>query len=317
VSFLRGNVLYIRYVDRATGHIYEVNPLTLEKIKITNNTLPKIYEAHFSADGNKVLYRFLKDDSDLVENLSITIVPPRSTSTDGIHTIVATPLRSDITEVVANGNTLSYVLDSTGEVATSNFEATNTRTLYRSAFREWRLSPLGQNLVITTKAGASLSGYSYRLSSAGALTKLLGPANSLMTVGNSAGNRIAYSYNEGPYVRLFARNLTTSGTVEFSPSALAEKCVWSSSTGSILYCASSDLQNKAIDDWYKGIIGFSDNIWRFDVEVGFADLLVSPKDDYKVDIDAVNLQLTPAEDYLTFMNKTDLSLWALKLEPSI
>ncbi len=313
VSFIRDRKLYVRYVDRATGHIYEVSPITLERKKITNNTLPKIYEAHFASDGNKVLYRFLKDDSDLVENLSITVVPPRSTSTDSIHTIVATPLRSDITEVVVNGNTLNYVLDTTGEVATSNFESTNVRTIYKGAFREWRLSPAGSGLVITTKAGASLSGYSYLLGAGGSLTKLLGPLTALTVTSNKAGNRIVYSYNEGPYVRLFARNLSTRSIVEFSPGALAEKCVWSSKEGATLYCASSSLENRAIDDWYKGIIQFSDNIWRFDGEIGFSDMIVSPEDDFDTTIDAINLSLTPDEDYLTFMNKIDMSLWALKL----
>src|SRR3990167_10436168 len=54
----------IRYADRATGHIYDVNPLTLEKTKITNKTLPKIYEAHFRDNGNAVVFRSLVNDSD-------------------------------------------------------------------------------------------------------------------------------------------------------------------------------------------------------------------------------------------------------------
>src|SRR3989344_7184557 len=73
VVFERGKQLVVRYVDRATGHIYDANLATLEKTKVTNNTLPKIYEAYFRIDGNAVLLRYLKDDSDVVENLSLTL----------------------------------------------------------------------------------------------------------------------------------------------------------------------------------------------------------------------------------------------------
>ena len=42
--------------------------------------------------------------------------------------------------------------------------------------------------------------------------------------------------------------------------------------------------------------------------------MVEPKPTLGIDIDAVELKLSPDEDYLIFINKTDLTLWAIKLE---
>jgi hypothetical protein len=77
---------------------------------------------------------------------------------------------------------------------------------------------------------------------------------------------------------------------------------------------SSGLRAGEPDLWYQGISHYSDRIWRFDVDTDYADVAVDPKKDFNIDIDAEKLFLSPSEDYLFFINKNDLSLWALKLD---
>src|SRR3989344_354891 len=111
VTFLQNNQTVVRYVDRATGHIYDValpgqeaNPAPLRKIKITNNTFPKIYEAYFRPDGRAVVLRYLKNNIDAVENLSLTLPPPAvavattsaSASEVSLYTVSSTILRGNI-----------------------------------------------------------------------------------------------------------------------------------------------------------------------------------------------------------------------------
>jgi hypothetical protein len=314
VPILKNKILYVRYTDRATGHIYDFNPTTKEEIKITNNTLPKIYEAHYKSDGSKVLYRFLKDDSDIVENLSLTLIPPKATSTDDIHTFNAVPLRSDLLDLVAGkDNTLFYVTGGNSAVATSNFEGGNPKPLYTSVFKDWELVPSGTGVITTTKPAARVAGYSYILSASGGLTKLLGPLNSLVVTTNKSGNRIAYSYDDGG-MKLVTKNLTNQNTAEIFPATIAEKCVWSEEIPSSIYCGlSSNLTGTQIDDWYKGIIHYTDSIWSFDISTGISEEQVDSKTGSDLKIDVVGPQLSPDEDYLFFINKTDLSLWALKI----
>ena len=315
-----------RYVDRATGHIYDVNLRTLEKTKVTNNTLPKIYEAYFRPDGNAVLLRSLKDDSDTVDNLSLTLTAPKATlastsspqATDGLYSVSSTAIRGDIGALaVGSGNMLFYVLQDTKSIVSSAFSGTGAKTLFTSPFTNWRLAAAGNSLVAYTKASASASGYAYTLNtSSGALTKILGPLNGLVVIPNSSGNRVLYSYTEGNRTRLFAHNLQNKTASEISPATLAEKCVWSVRNVGILFCGTptNSLGTGEPDSWYRGATHFSDRVWLFDTNTDIAQVLVEPKQSFGVDIDVFEPKLSPNEDYLIFINKTNLSLWALRLE---
>lgn len=307
----------VRYVDRATGHIYDADLATLVKTKVTNQTLPKIYEAYFRPDGNAVLLRSLDDNSDMVENLSLALTPPRSTSTDTLYAVSSTALRGEIGAVIAgSGNTLFYTLEDTSSIVSSAFNGTGLKTLYTSPFTDWRLAVAGKNLVLFTKASASASGYAYTLNIANrALTKILGPLKGLTVNPNALGDQVLYSYVENDRTRLFTKNLRNNILSEF-PITLAEKCVWSIKRATIFFCGmpTDDLGTGEPDDWYRGLTHFSDRIWLFDTNTDIAQVLAQPKQNLGIDIDLVEPKLSPNEDYLVFINKNDLSLWALRLE---
>ncbi|OHB09855.1 MAG: hypothetical protein A3G05_00875 [Candidatus Zambryskibacteria bacterium RIFCSPLOWO2_12_FULL_45_14] len=320
------STVVVRYVDRATGHIYESNLTTLAKTKITNQTLPKIYEAYFRSDGNAVLFRSLQNDSDTVENFSLSLTPPKATlastsspqATDGLYTVSATALRGDINAVaVGSGNTLFYALRDTKTLVSSAFNGTGVKTLFTSPFTDWHLVPVGNNLVIYTKASAYVPGYAYTLNTASrTLTKIIGPLNGLTVRPNASGNRILYSYTEGSGTKLFANNLQSKDVSEIFPPTLAEKCVWSVKNVGVVFCGAptSGLGSGEPDNWYRGATHFSDRIWRFDTNTDIAEVLAEPKQNLDIDIDVLDLKLSPNEDYLIFINKNDLTLWGLKLE---
>ncbi|MDB5266773.1 MAG: hypothetical protein JWN89_588 [Parcubacteria group bacterium] len=314
VSFLKGGFTYVRYLDRATGHIYDVNPATLEKIQITNNTLPKIYEAYFKSDASGAVIRSLKEGSDVVETSILTLTPPKATSTAELYTVASSILRGNIGEIgVASDNSLLYATNDTGAIIRSAFNGEKPVTLFSSAFTDWRISPSG---IATTKAGANALGYSYILGSKGGLSKLLGPLSALVVAPSKDGKHIAYSYKDGDTNVLRSLNLTTSAASEIVPGTLAEKCAWSARSSDTLYCGVPVGGIGALepDAWYQGSTHFSDRIWRFNASTGFTDVLVDPKKDFNTEIDIENPALTPDEDYLVFMNKSDLTIWALKLD---
>lgn len=311
----------VRYAERATGHIYDVNLETLEKTRLTNQTMPKIYEAYFRADGNVVLFRSLKDDSDTIENISLAITPPRAAATSSpegsFYTASSTVLRGTIGSVaVGSGNTLFYTLDDVRSIASSAFNGSNQKTLFSSQYTDWALSPYGSNLLIYTKPGATAPGYAYTLGASGGLTKLLGPLLELTAAMSHDGAKLLYSYRDGTGVRLFVSNLKNDTESEIVSPTLAEKCVWSMVNSTIVFCGAPllGISSNEIDNWQMGKTFFQDRIWSFDTETEISKLLADPTRILGFDLDVVGPKLSPREDYFLFMNKNDLSIWALKLD---
>lgn len=312
----------VRYVDRATGHIFDATlpseDNSLEKARVTNNTLPKIYEAHFRSDGSEVLLRSINEVG-AIENLTLTLAPPRTTSTSSpqLYSITATNLRGNIDSPLSGaGNTLFYVARDANTIVSSTFTGTSIRTLLESAFDNWRLERAGNSLLVYTKASASAPGYAYLLNSnGGSLSKVAGPLNGLIAVANSNGSRILYSYSQGGTM-LFVKNQQSEASSEILPATLAEKCVWSNTNSAVFFCGTpiSGLVGNEPDNWYLGRTHFSDYVWRFDTNSEIAQLISNPKADFDIDLDVYEPMLSSSDGYLVFINKTDLTLWAVKLD---
>jgi len=305
---------FVRYVDRATGHILDIDLATLEKTKVANQTIPKVYEAYFRSDGLAVLVRTLKDDTDVVENLSLSLAPPQAG--EDLYTISSTIIRGDIGSIAVGSNdTIFYALRDTTSIVSSAFSGGGFKTLYTSPFTNWGLSASGGALVIYTKASATVGGYVYTLDG-GSLVKIIGPMNGLVVTPNSSGTKVLLSYADGPQTKMLIKNLKDNSLYEISPASLAEKCVWGRKNTSLIFCGSpsTDIGSNEPDGWYKGVTSFSDRVWLFDTVKETSQVLVEPEVLLGVGVDVISPQLSPNEDYLVFINKTDLSLWVLKLE---
>jgi hypothetical protein len=319
ISFEKKSVgLVIRFVDRATGHIYDVNPVTLEKTQITNNTFPKIQEAYFKNDGSSVLLRYLQNDTDSIQNLSLILTAPKSTSTGEMYSVSSVALQGNAGGVsVGPNNSLVMASKDNGSIITLGFDGSKNTNVFTSAFTDWNISwPTTSLIEITTKASASIPGYAYDLNStSGSMTKILGPLNALTSIQSTDGKRVAYSYNLNGKSVFAYKNLSDGSGDIILPSTFADKCVWSQKSVSSIYCGTpSSIRQNEPDNWYQGITHFSDQIWKFDTVTLISLLVADPKKDFNTSVDMINPTLSPNEDYLFFINKNDLSLWALKLQ---
>lgn len=321
VPFARGEDTIVRYMDRATGHIFDVTlpqgNSPLEKDRVTNTTLTKIYEAHFRADGSEVLIQSL-NEAEEVTSVSLTLTPPRttSTSTNALWTITSTNLRGEIDSATpGTSNSIFYVLKDAGAIVSSTWTGGSLRTLFQSEFNQWQLSRAGANLLVQTKASADAPGFAYLLNSnGGTLSKVVGPLNGLTAASNSNASRTLYSYAEGNSTKLFVQR-SGGVTSEILPATIAEKCIWSTEETSVFYCGTpiNGINSKEPDGWYQGRTHFSDYIWRFDTDSEIAQLVSDPKADFSIDLDVFKPTLAGEDKYLIFLNKNDLTLWAVKL----
>jgi|GEM_PF-1529427 len=316
----RGTTTLMRYADRATGHVFESSVTEDNRIikkRLTNNTIPKVYEAHFRSDGGAVILRTLEEDSDLVKNSSLSLTAPTATSSDSLYTTSLTILRDQMESVAPGQNdNVFYLLKDRKEIVSSTFTGGNLRALLFSPFTNWRISPAGNNLLIFTKPSLLADGIAYTLSPASRLTKVAGPLKGLSAVGNGAGNRLLYSHNDSGSLRLFFKELPAGEPYEIFPSALADKCLWSRLDAEIFYCATAigGFLGSEPDGWYQGRVSYSDYLWSYNLKENFSTLIVNPSDEYEVDLDFYEPKLSSREDYLAFINRKDLTLWAVRLK---
>jgi len=218
------------------------------------------------------------------------------------------------------GNSLLSLVKDSSSIISSSFDGSNQKTILNTPFTDWKIISNGNNVLAQTKAGSYFSGYAYKLNTvSGSLTKIVGPLDGLIILPNPTGSFVLYSYNQGGEVKVIAKNTQNNKLTPITPATLAEKCVWSTKNIEILICSSpiEGLDLNEPDNWYKGLTHFSDRLWIYDVNENISQVLLEPKLAYDIDIDAINLQLSPDEEYLIFTNKTDLTLWALKIETQI
>lgn len=319
---------FIRYVDRAAGHIFETKPDSLAITEVTNTTLPKIYQAIFTNQGNSALYQYLATDENTVEISYELIATSSATTTSSRLGSTSTPkalfsyvLPENISALaISPARDQIFYLRNGGQGGIGTISAANNakpKQIFNYPLKEWQLGwPKSNTLTLTTKPSANVFGYLFFMNSAnGSLTKELGNVLGLTTLTSPDLGSVLFSQSDpnNNDFNLNTYNTKTDAASSLSIKTLPEKCVWSQKTVGLVYCAVPISVSKAIypDAWYQGTVSFTDNFWKINVNTGERNLVARTADLTKQAIDAVNLSLDPSETYLLFNNKRDLTLWNL------
>ncbi|HEY4494809.1 MAG TPA: hypothetical protein VJC02_01760 [Candidatus Paceibacterota bacterium] len=318
----------IRYVDRGVGHILEVKSDEAIEKKISNTTIPRVYESYWNKNLNASIFRYIKDETGDIVNFYGEIRPIKkdtATSTSNINEI-ENEIKGKFLSSNINGIAISPKQD---KIFTYNIE--NNRGIgYISGFDESKKTkvldfPLTQvsiewpeenTVAITTKASALSSGFLYFLNiKSGAQKKVLGNVVGLTTKVSRDARKILFSSSGKDGMTSSIFDTKTNSTQESVFRTITDKCVWSKKYVNELYCAVPTEFPVGIypDDWYKGNVSFVDQIWHLDTTTGEVHLLANLLNLADELIDATNLSLDPNENFLYFVNKRDLTLWSLDL----
>ena len=76
---------FVRFVDRGTGYIYDMNMASATPANISNTTVPLVYESYWNSNGMSGIFRYIKEGSDDITNFYVQL---RSTATT-TKTVVA------------------------------------------------------------------------------------------------------------------------------------------------------------------------------------------------------------------------------------
>lgn len=310
--------LATRYVDRATGNIFQTFLDKVEERRFSTTTIPKIYEAYFGNKDNSVLMRYLKTDNKTI-NTFVGTIPKEVLGADtASNEIKGVFLPDDVTDLSfsPDASKAFYLLNvNDSAIGTILNLADNKKTqVFDSAFSEW-LSywPTSIMITLTTKPSAVVTGHMYTLNTATkSFIRVLGDIYGLTTLTSPSGKTVLYGDNN---LSLNVYDIAKKTSTAVGVLTMPEKCTWGSASD-VLYCAvpTNLTAGQYPDTWYQGEVSFTDQIWKIDLKTGATTMLVDPVTVRGgEEIDGIKLSLSSDGKYLLFVNKKDSFLWKLDL----
>lgn len=310
-----------RFIDRGTGHVYEADSNSSDIIKISNTTLPKTYRTYWNKNLTSFITRYTKDSSDIINNFYAEL---RSTGTSTSVTpfeVKGLYMSSSIDQVAISptrDRVFTWNSESNGGIGyVSAFNEKNKIKVYDSPLRQVLIDwPETNTLTINTKPSSMASGYLYTVNiKDGTTSKKLTGIKGLSSKGSRDMANIIYSNTQGGRFGTFILNTKDNTVQEISFKTLADKCVWSDLRKNEIYCAvPTEVPTGTYpDDWYRGNVSFTDQIWHLNTKTGEIHLLANITGLSGELVDAIELNLDQKENYLYFINKRDLTPWSLDL----
>ncbi len=313
----------MRFVEVETGHVYETTDSTLTNTRITNTTIPRVYEAEF-IDGNSVVLRYVDPTSNTVKTFSSTISQEDTNQNiEGVQTFQKLQgifLPEDIQDIsINNQKEILYTQASAdGMVAVvTDVLGQNKKQIFSSPLKHWKPDWSGRSETITMTQYPSSVAYTVS-QTLNRTTERTAPfvagAQGLDVLLSPDGSRALVSYKTGQTISLYVRNEQGEYT-DTGLDTYAEKCVWSGDS-ILVYCAEpvGRISADAPDVWYQGLESYLDDVWRINTDDVTSKILFSPFDEGQYSLDIIDLGISADEQYLYFRDKENQYFWTYQLE---
>ncbi len=296
------------YAEKGVGHIYEVDISSGVENRISAKTFLAVTDAEFSPNGKFVVLvsEAQNDTTATLENLENGIDYDLPSNATDLKFVSDTELRYTVT---STSGTIGYSFDLIDVTTNQIFSVplTDINTIWGA-----------NETFIMSKSAPRLRGALFRVN-----------GSKISKIGESsyALSAIAPYINNNIYI-LTSTNLDKGGVLEsrvfnelsgeLKPLpilAWPEKCVFDILTQNTLWCASSasELSRDSQTDWYKGLVNFSDLLWKIDTVSGKATLIENLTESSGRNVDVIDILIDPNSKFLLFKNKLDDSLWLKKI----
>ncbi len=306
----------VRYIERATSHVSDINLTTGVAFKISNTTIPMTAQAYLLNNGSTTILRYVSD-TETIKTLSATLTRTSSSTGDvAPFELKGKNLPDDIEDLAVSPSKTQYfyTISNNSGMRAIHVNAKGSLTqIFSSPVNEWiPLWPNEKTLTLTAKAASGVEGAMYFLTPQGGLSKIIGNVNGLTTLTNPALTKVAYSDDKA---QLYIYDIKSRGVKNVALTTFSEKCAWSTKSPNTLYCGVPTSIGSGLypNNWYQGITTFTDRIYKIDAVTGTSEVITS----LSSAIDIINPQLSAKEDYLIFTNKIDGTLWSYKLTPTV
>lgn len=304
----------VRYMEKSTGNVYEIGTNSATQKRITNTTIPRVYDAVW-LNQSSVMVRYL-DDNNIIKTFNAEIKDLEDGAVE--QKIEGFFLQDDINEIVAVNEKIFYLgVNSSGSQGILSMPNGEKRSIiFESPLKEWLiLVPQKNTIILNTKPSFVYKGSAYFFDiDKKTTTRFMQNIVGLTTLNNGDKTGFLFSESINNSFSLNYYDFNKKMRSEINPKTLPEKCVWSKDNKKVFCGVPQDiLRGEYPDIWYQGIVSFSDNIWKIDIENRIAKRLISPKDFANQEIDLIKPSLSADEKYLFFVNKKDSNLWSLVL----
>ncbi len=291
----------VRFVERATGNVFDAFLDTNTVVRVTNTLVPSVYDAIISSDGRVIERNADGASMGTVQITSAEIAP-----------LIVKPLAKTVQSVAfsASGKEIVALLPSQGKLVgvRSGVDGSKPMQIFSSNIVGWNVRWLADGRIIVAQNPADgVAGYAYEVQKNNVLVPLA-RGNGLAVLPRASSTSMVYStFDEQP--TLFVR--VNGTTTPVSLKTIADKCVWSPTDQFVVFCAAPPIMNHGfLDMWYRGEVHLADQWWKIDVRTGVVETLFVP--DTPVDVQDPSIDVRGK--YLIFKNAIDQSLWSLRID---
>ncbi len=295
----------VRFVERGTGHIYEIDLRSggEEKI-ISGTTQTRTLRAIFAQDGNTVA---------LTSEEGGKLITKLRTYANGWNEVAELPERAEEIGFSVDGKNLHFFvsnINSSGGAAYAySLEKGEAKEIFRLPMSDIRIQ-WGTTTYIHTIPSHKSIGYVYRVGKNGGLEYVTAGGAGLMAIHHASGTLVSTLENG----EIVTRD-TVTGEVPLL-TLFTEKCTVNQMWQYLLICASPATlpeTNVYPDDWYKGLVGFTDLVFSVKSASSTVTVLsnLERESGRPIDVSAIGTDSTGLLVYL--INKYDNALWLLDL----
>lgn len=298
----------LSFVEKKNGHIYKMPLDTKVQDKVSNSTIPNIYESFFNSTANTVVYRYLSQEN-AISSFMATLGEVRGDFLpQDAYDFSVSKDKTRFFFVTKNNNGALGVIGYFGNPTKRDF-------VFNSPFTEW-ISDWDANgrIFLTTKPAYNVTSNMFLLNTTNkTITKIFGGVTGLTTMINPNGSTVLFSSTANVSPKITTFDISKHTMRDLDTYGLSDKCIWSRNSIDV-YCAvpNSIKGNQYPDIWYQGLVSFDDYFVKINTQTG--EKVTIANSIGETPIDGINLFLNNKEDTLFFTNKKDFTLWSLDLK---
>lgn len=301
----------VKYFSKTNGNIYQSDFDGGSLKKTSSVNLTNLLKALWSPDKDKIIGIFAEKETikkyfyDYTSNQS-------SILNEKIKYVAWSPDSKKIAY---------HFVDSGSEqnnISLSNPDGTNWKNIFKTRLDnviiEW---PIKEKISLRTPPSGLAQGVLYSINSeTGDFFKVISDTFGLYVNWSPKGDKILFSStnNRGKNPTLNLSDEKGTSFKNLNLGGLADKCTWSKDDKTIFCALPQELSQNATwpDDYYKGLVILKDDIYKINLETEQRTKIIGST--AAISYDAQELFLSPKEDYLFFVNRSNGLLYSLKTQ---